>query len=83
MYVWMYVFTSAYMYASTAFCLLERYYLVAGARMLARRASSRFLLITGVSYMHVCVLDAIYVCCRRVTNTSAPVTRVRILARRS
>ena len=56
------------MYASTALCLLVSYFPVAHARMLARRTSSRLLVIARIYFMHVCVLDARYVRCRRVSH---------------
>ena len=47
---------------------------VARARMLARRTSSRLIVITSISFMHVCVLDAMYVRCRRVSHARATVS---------
>ena len=67
----MYVCWTLCMYASTALCLCVRYFPVARARMLARRTSSRLLVITRIYFMHVCVLDARYVRCRRVSHACA------------
>ena len=66
--------------------LLVRYFPVARARMLARRTSSRLLVIVGISFLHVCVLDAIYIHAAAVFRTLVPrlpVSRARMLARRS
>ena len=61
----------ACMYVSTALYWCVRYFPVARARMLARRTSSRLLVIARISCMHVCVLDARYVRCRRVSHACA------------
>ena len=52
-------------------CLFVRYFTVARARMLARRTSSRLLIIARIYFMHVRVLDARYVRCRRVSHARA------------
>ena len=67
----MYLCWTLYMYASTVLCLFVRYFPVARARMLARRTSSRLLVIARIYFMHVCVLDARYVRCRRVSHARA------------
>ena len=59
------------MHAFIALCLLVCYFPVARARMLARRTSSRLLVTTRKPFSRVCVLDARYVRCRRVSHARA------------
>ena len=51
--------------------LVCAFFPVARARMLARRTSSRLLVVSRIYFMHVCMLDASYVRCRRVSHACA------------
>ena len=67
------------MYASTARCMFVRYFPVARARMLARRTSSRVLVIARIQFMRVCVLDDRYVRCRCALHARATSARYSCL----
>ena len=60
-----------YFSVARARMLVCTYFSVARARMLVRRTSSRLLVIARIYFMHVYVLDARYVRCRRVSHARA------------
>ena len=60
-----------YFSVARARMLVCTHFSVARARMLVRRTSSRLLVIARIYFMHVYVLDARYVRCRRVSHARA------------